>query len=62
MPLPRRPRRVLKLVATRPRQDFSDASSRRVLDAATRSVARALGRAAADEYFDRMLSSSRKGQ
>lgn len=54
MPRLTRPsRRQLKLVEAKPAPlaDFSDPESLRVLAAATRAVARELGREAAREYF-----------
>jgi len=55
MPASRRRPRALKLVAAKPRPEFTDVSSQRVVTAAARAVARELGRTAADVYFDRMM-------
>ena len=42
--------------------DFSDAESQRVLTAASRAVARELGREAAREYFAKLIGRSRASE
>ena len=60
MPASTRPaRHRLRLVASRkeapPRRDFASSSSQRVLDQGPRVLLRSAARAAADEYFDRLV-------
>ena len=58
---PRRPVRIVDAMSVRP-GDFSDRESQRVLIAAARAVAHALGREAAREYFAELIGRSKGSQ